>query len=356
MGIFVIAEAGVNHNGDAKRARQLVDAAADAGADAVKFQTFRADGVATAGAVKAAYQKRTTGAGETQLAMLKRLELSHPLHRELLARCRRKGIKFLSTPFDLGSLRFLADELCLDTIKIGSGEVTNGPFLLAAARTGRKIILSTGMSTLGEVKQALGVLAFGLVGSGQPSRPGFAEAFASAKGQKALRGKVTLLHCTTEYPAPFTEVNLRAMETMRRAFGLAIGLSDHTPGIAVPIAAVALGARVIEKHFTLDRTLPGPDHKASLEPGELRAMIDGIRAVEAALGDGRKRPMPSELKNRDVARRSLVALAPIAKGEAFTDENLGAKRPGNGVSPMTYWDWIGRTADRARAEGSILRP
>ncbi|MSO54340.1 MAG: N-acetylneuraminate synthase [Rhodospirillales bacterium] len=355
MRIFVIAEAGVNHNGNARRAHQLVDIAAAAGADAVKFQTFRAEGIATAAAAKTAYQKKTTGANESQLAMLRRLELSQPLHRELIDRCRRKRIKFLSTPFDFESLRFLVDELRMTVIKIGSGEITNGPFLLAAARTGRKIILSTGMSTLREVRDALSVLAFGFIGSGRPSQSALANAFASASGQRAIRGKVLLLHCTTEYPAPFADANLRAIETMRQSFGLPVGLSDHTPGIAIPIAAAALGASVIEKHFTVDRKLPGPDHKASLEPDELRAMIQGIRAVESALGDGRKRPMPSEIKNRAIARRSLVTSKPIARGETLTADNLGAKRPGEGISPMRYWAWLGQRAKRAYEKDSLVR-
>ena len=358
MSVFIIAEAGVNHNGDRDRALALVDAAADAGADAVKFQTFDADALAVANAPKAAYQNETTDAAESQLEMLKRLELPHNLHRELIERCAEREIQFLSTPFDSGSLRFLAEDLGLQMLKIPSGEITNGPLLLQTGMSGCKIILSTGMSTLNEVEQALGVLAFGMTEpGGKPSRAAFAAAFESEGGKAALAGKVTLLHCTTEYPAPVEDANLRAMETMRDAFGLRVGLSDHTEGTAVPIAAVAMGAEIIEKHLTLNRSLPGPDHKASLEPAELTEMIagiraaeeelsDGIRAVEYAMGDGVKHPQPSEMKNMAIARKSLVALKPIKAGEAFTEDNLGVKRPGTGASPMEYWERLDRMAER----------
>ena len=351
MSVFVIAEAGVNHNGERDMALALVDAASDAGADAVKFQTFKADALVSAGAEKSKYQKQATDPGESQLEMLERLELSHDLHHQLFNHCEEKGIRFLSTPFDAGSLRFLVDDLKLDTLKISSGEITNGPLLLQAGESGCNIILSTGMSTMDEIAEALGVLAFGLTGSGEPSLGAFQESLASDQGKRALTEKVTLLHCTTEYPAPFFDANLKAMDTMRDAFGLRVGLSDHTPGIAVPIAAAAMGACVIEKHFTMDRTLPGPDHKASLEPGELKEMIAGIRAVEQALGDGVKQPQPSEVKNLDRARKSLVTLKPVKAGEAFTEDNLGVKRPGGGASPMEYWDKLGRKAERDFAEG-----
>lgn len=354
MSVFVIAEAGVNHNGDHDMALALVDAASDAGADAVKFQTFKADALVSAGAEKAEYQKQATDPGESQLEMLQRLELSHDLHHQLFNHCGEKGIRFLSTPFDAGSLRFLVDDLKLDTLKIPSGEITNGPLLLQAGESGCNIILSTGMSTMDEVEEALGVLAFGLTGSGQPSSDAFQESLISDQGKKALTEKVTLLHCTTEYPAPFSDANLKAMDTMRDAFGLRVGLSDHTPGIAVSIAAAARGACVIEKHFTMDRTLPGPDHRASLEPGELKEMIAGIRAVEVALGDGVKKPQPSEVKNLDRARKSLVTLKPVKAGEAFTEDNLGVKRPGGGASPMEYWEKLGQLAARDFAEGEQL--
>jgi N-acetylneuraminate synthase len=355
MAVTIIAEAGVNHNGDAEMARRLIDVAADAGADAVKFQTFKAGLLATATAPKADYQNVTTGVGETQLAMLKRLELPAAWHRGLVDHCRDKGLDFLSTPFDHQSLAFLARDLGLRTLKMASGEITNGPLLLQAGQSGCDIILSTGMSTLQEVEDALAVLAFGFTDpQGTPNHQAFRAAFASAAGRAALSQKVVVLHCTTEYPAPTADTNLAAMATLSNAFGLRTGLSDHTEGIAVPIAAAALGAHVIEKHFTLDRALPGPDHKASLEPGVLTAMIAGVRAVEAALGDGVKGPRPSEMKNMDIARKSLVALRPLRAGEPIGADDLGAKRPGSGISPMDYWDWLGRQAPRDFAADETL--
>lgn len=348
MATFIIAEAGVNHNGSIEMATQLVDVAASAGADAVKFQTFRAGELVSRRAPKAEYQTRTTGAGESQLDMVCKLELSEAAHEVLIAHAKAKGIKFLSTPFDLPSLHLLTGRFDLDTIKVPSGEITTAPFLLEIARTGRKVILSTGMSTLDEVRMALSVLAFGYSAAAgeKPGVKAFETAFSAAAGQSALREHVTVLHCTTEYPAPYAEVNLKAMDTLGKTFGLPVGLSDHTPGIHIPVAAVARGACVIEKHFTLDRTLPGPDHAASLEPGELAEMVRAIRDVEAALGDGEKRPMASELKNRNIARRSLVAANAIRAGHPFSAENLAAKRPGNGVSPFDYWDYLGRPASR----------
>ena len=356
MRVFVIAEAGVNHNGERRKALALVAAAAKAGADAVKFQTFDADALVCADAPKAAYQKRTTDATESQREMLKRLELSPALHHDLKAACRRERIRFLSSPFDIKSLSILVDDLKLDTLKIPSGEITNGPLLLAAGRSGRKIILSTGMSMLAEVADALGVLAFAMTRAkkGKPSLSAFRAAFASKAGKAALKKKVTLLHCTSQYPAPVADANLRAMATMRDAFGLPVGLSDHTAGIAIPIAAAALGAAVIEKHFTLDKSLPGPDHAASLEPDELKAMIAGIRAVERALGDGVKKVRPSERDTRKVARKSLVAARPIRKGENIAAGDLTTKRPGTGASPMEYWERIGQKAARDVAPGKRL--
>lgn len=348
MATFIIAEAGVNHNGSVEMATRLVDVAADAGADAVKFQTFRAGELVSRHAPKAEYQTRTTGAAESQLDMVRKLELSEAAHEALIAHAKAKKIKFLSTPFDLPSLRLLTGRFDLDTIKIPSGEITSAPFLLEIARTGRKVILSTGMSSLNEVRMALGVLAFGYtaVRDDKPRMKAFSAAFSSDAGQRALRERVTVLHCTTEYPAPYAEVNLKAMDTLGNTFGLSVGLSDHTPGICIPIAAVARGARVVEKHFTLDRSLPGPDHAASLEPGELAEMVRAIRYVEAAMGDGVKRPAPSEMKNRDIARRSLVASSAIRAGQLFSAENLTAKRPGNGVSPFEYWNYLGQPASR----------
>ena len=354
MSVFIIAEAGVNHNGDRDRALALVDAAAEAGADAVKFQTFTAVEVASGEAPKAAYQHETTDAAESQLAMLEKLELPRVWHHDLAARCVERNIKFLSTPFDMASLRFLIDDMKLDLLKIPSGEITNGPLLLATGQSGADIILSTGMSTLNEIEQALGVLAFGLTVGGGPSPEVFKRAFASDVGKTALREKVTLLQCTSQYPAPVEDSNLNAMKALAETFGVKTGLSDHTPGISVAIAAAALGASVIEKHFTLDRSLPGPDHKASLEPSELKAMIDGTRAAENALGSGEKTPAASELDTKAVARKSLVALKPIKAGEAFSEDNLGIKRPGGGVSPMQYWDTLGKTALRDYAPDQLL--
>jgi len=348
---LIIAEAGVNHNGSIDMALSLIDAAADAGADIVKFQTFRAEAVVSRFAPKAEYQIDTTGDDESQLEMVRRLELAPDDHRRLMRHCELRGIGFLSTPFDMASARFLVRELGLGQLKIPSGEVTNGPLLLAMARLACPVILSTGMSTLGEIEEALGVLAFGYLNAAtQSSREDFRQAYISDAGQAALGANVTLLHCTTEYPAPYSEVNLAAMDTLRRAFGLPVGFSDHTEGIAIPIAAAARGAVIVEKHFTLDRALPGPDHRASLEPTELTDMVAGIRQVEAALGDGRKRPSASELKNAPIARRSLVAARDIKAGEIFSEGNLTLKRPGSGVSPMDFWAWQGRMACRDFAE------
>lgn len=353
--IFVIAEAGVNHNGSLELARRLVDVAADAGADAVKFQTFRADELASPSAPKAEYQRQATGDVGSQLDMLRKLELGEDAHLNLSALCRQRGIEFMSTAFDVASLQFLNSSVGVRRLKIPSGEITNGQLLLASARTGLPLVLSTGMCTPEEIETALGVIAFGLTTpEAKPSRTAFSKAFGSDAGQQSLQAAVTVLHCTTEYPAAFEEVNLRAMQTLRDRFGLPVGLSDHSPGIAIATAAAALGATVIEKHFTLDRTLPGPDHRASLEPAELAAMIRSIREVTLALGDGVKRPMPSESKNIAVARRSLVALRPILKNEPFSLDNIGARRPGGGISPMLLWDWLGKPAARDFGAGEPL--
>jgi N-acetylneuraminate synthase len=353
--VIVIAEAGVNHNGSLDRARGLVDAAVAAGADIVKFQTFSADRIATHQAVKAEYQK-SDGAAESQHAMLKRLELDDAAHAVLVPYCAERGIEFLSTPFDLPSVDLLARRHALRRLKISSGDLTNGPLLLRAAQSGCALILSTGMADLGEVEAALGVLAFGLTGSaGTPGAAAFAAAFAGAEGQAALHARVTLLHCTSQYPAPATTVNLRAMDTLHAAFGLATGYSDHTQGATVSIAAAARGAAMIEKHFTLDRSLPGPDHQASLEPGELRHMVAAIRETEQALGSARKAPVAGEIAMRAVARKCLVAARAIRKGEAFTAENLTTKRTAGGVMAMHYWEALTRTADRDYAADEPIR-
>ena len=353
----VIAEAGVNHNGDLGLAERLVAEAVAAGADVVKFQTFRAADLATAVAPTSAYQRRNTGEVVAQIEMLKRLELSDEAHHHLSRLCDQAGIEFLSTPFDRRSADFLVSEVGIRRIKVSSGDLTNGPFLLALARFGLPIILSTGMATMGEVEEAVAVVAFARIAEAgaKPSRAAFAEALGSAEGQAAVASSVTLLHCTTEYPAPVDAVNLRAMDSLR-VFGTPVGFSDHTEGWTVPIAAVARGASLIEKHFTLDRGLPGPDHRASLEPAELKAMVDAIRTVEASLGSPVKAPQASERPNMAVARKSLVARRPIAAGELFDADNLGAKRPGTGLTPMEWWSLIGRPASRAYAADEIITP
>ncbi len=352
METFIIAEAGVNHNGSLDLAKQLINVAADAGADAVKFQTFRAEQLVARHAPKAEYQTRTTDSEESQFEMIRKLELTDADHEVLIAHAKARGIEFLSTPFDTASLHLLTNRFGLTTIKVSSGDITNAPFLLDMARAAQRVILSTGMSTLAEIEAALGVLAFGFIEpNATPARNSFEEAYSSDAGQRALRDRVVLLHCTTEYPAPISEVNLRAMDTMSTAFGLPIGYSDHTQGINVSVAAVARGATLIEKHFTLDRGLPGPDHKASLEPGELNAMVSAIRDVEQALGDGIKRPTASELKNRAIARKSLVIEREVVPGEKL---ELSCKRPGTGLSPFEYWRMANRVAVRNYAAGEVL--
>lgn len=345
--ILIIAEAGVNHNGSLERALELIDVAADAGADIVKFQTFKSEAVISRFAVKADYQIKSTGASETQLEMVKKLELDDKAHHVLADHCKKRSIQFMSTPFDLGSVDLLVKDLKVERLKISSGEISNAPLLVKAAQSGKPIILSTGMSTLGDVETALGILAFGYTrGSDKPSIAAFEEAYYSINGQEALKRNIALLHCTTEYPSPFNDVNLHAMKTMAQAFGLPVGLSDHTEGIVIPIAAVAMGGTIIEKHFTLDKNLPGPDHKASLDPLELRAMVKAIREVEQALGVAIKMPAPSEIKNKAIARKSLVASRQIQKGEIFSLENLTTKRPGAGLPPIRLWDMVGKHAHR----------
>ena len=346
--VYIIAEAGVNHNGSVETAQKLVDVAVAAGANAVKFQTFVAERLVAFDAPKADYQRLTTEVSESQYAMLKKLELSAEAHVQLMDYCQQQGIEFLSTPFDELSADYLAKEMQLSKLKISSGDLTNAPFLLECARLGTDIILSTGMATLAEVEAALGVLAFGFMRrkSTEPSVEAFQAAYHSPAGQEKLKEKVCLLHCTTEYPAPFDEVNLKAMDTMKNAFGLPVGLSDHTPGIAVVLAAVARGAEIIEKHFTLDRNMSGPDHRASLDPRELKDLVQGIRQIELALGDGNKMPTPSEIKNRDIARKSLVASRFVSKGTLFTGDNVVCKRPGNGMEPIRYWEVLNTKAAR----------
>lgn len=329
MHVFIIAEAGVNHNGNIETAKKLVDVAADAGADAVKFQTFTAEKLVCKNACKAAYQLETTDRQETQYEMLKKLELTKGMHEELINYCEKRNIAFLSTPFDEDSLDLLM-EYDLEIIKISSGEITNYPLLKKIAQTGKRVILSTGMSTMEEVKKAVHVL------SDNDSKD------------------ITLLHCTTQYPTSYEDVNLKAMQTMEREINLKVGYSDHTKGIEVPIAAVALGAKVIEKHFTLDRNMEGPDHKASLEPNELKAMVSAIRNIELALGDGVKRVSRSERENLVIARKSIVASKKIKKGEMLSCENITTKRPGNGINPMRWNEIIGTVAIRDFEEDELI--
>ena len=321
---FIIAEAGVNHSGNLDLAFQMVNVAVAAGADAVKFQTFKAEKVITVSAPKATYQKQTTGADESQFEMVRKLELDEVAHEKLFRYCKEKGILFLSSPFDLDSIDLL-NHLGMQIFKIPSGEITNLPYLRKLGALKKKLIMSTGMSDLGEIEDALDVL----MQSG------------------TVPENMTILQCNTEYPTPFEDVNLKAMVTIKEEFpGIQVGYSDHTPGIEVPIAAVVLGARVIEKHFTLDRKMKGPDHRASLEPDELKSMVMAIRNIEKAMGNGIKKPSPSELKNKPIVRKSIVAAKSILKGEVFTEENLTVKRPGTGCSPMRWYEVIGRTAKR----------
>ncbi len=349
--VYLIAEAGVNHNGSAQCALEMIDAAADAGADAVKFQTFLPTALASAEAAKADYQHRNEPQAETQLAMLKRLSLDFDSHFRLLERCQQRGIDFLSSPFDSDSATFLIEDLKLDRIKLGSGELTNAPLLWQVAATGVPLILSTGMATLEEIEQALGVCCLALEGIQPKSAQHSADAFVPDR----IREQVTLMHCTTEYPCPYGQVNLRAMDTLRERTGLAVGYSDHTQGIAISLAAVARGARLIEKHFTLDRKLSGPDHAASLNPDELCELVAGIRAVSQGLGSATKTPSATELRNAEVARKSIVAAAPICQGERFDSHNLTTKRPGNGLPPIRYWSLLGQEADRDYAADELIR-
>lgn len=329
MGVYIIAEAGDNHNGSFDLALRLIDAAAEAGADCVKFQTFKTEEVISKRARKAEYQKDTTGNDESQYEMVKKLELPFEDFIKLKNYCTDKHIQFLSTPFDIPSVEFLS-KLNLPFWKIPSGEITNLPYLLSIAKTRKPVIMSTGMCEMGEIQTALNVLKE----NGTP--------------------KITLLHCNTEYPTPYEDVNLNAMKTLKEQFGVEVGYSDHTKGIEVPIAAVALGAAIIEKHFTLDKNMEGPDHRASLEPDELTEMVTSIRNIERAMGDGIKTPSRSERKNIDIARKSIVARHSIIKGELFSENNITTKRPGSGISPMRWFDVLGSTAKRDFEEDELI--
>ncbi len=344
--VIVIAEAGVNHNGSLAIAKKLVDAAESAGADYVKFQTFKAEKLASSVARKATYQK-TNADDLSQLEMLKSLELNDEMHRQLIDYCASKGVNFLSTAFEQDSLHYLDKTLDLPLHKIPSGEITNGPLLVAFGRTQKPLILSTGMARLEEVETALMAIAWGVTHEEDPQgMEDLNDNWSSPSVRQRLKNRVTLLHCTSQYPAPLEDVNLKAMTALNQSFSTKVGYSDHTQGIDVAIAATALGANVIEKHFTLDRTMEGPDHKASLEPDELAAMVSSIRNIEQALGDGIKQPRESEINTIAVARKSLVAAIPIAKGEVFTSENMTVKRPSGGRSPMAFWSTLGAVADR----------
>ncbi len=331
--VLIIAEAGVNHNGSMENALKLIDAAVEAGVDYVKFQTFKAEKLVSKNAKKADYQiENTQNGNETQFEMLKKLELSHEDHSKLIAYCNEKNIHFFSTAFDLDSLEYLK-EIGLDLVKIPSGEITNLPYLRRAAQLFKKVILSTGMCTMEDINAAINVFT----------------------QEGILKDDITILHCNTEYPTPMNDVNLKAMISIQQEFGTKIGYSDHTLGIEVPIAAVALGASVIEKHFTLDNTMEGPDHAASLEPNQLKEMVKAIRNIEQAIsGDGIKKPSESEIKNIEIARKSIVASAKILKGDIFTEENITVKRPGTGISPMKWDEVIGKIAVQDFNEDQII--
>lgn len=327
--VMVIAEAGVNHNGDISLAKKLVDVAVEAKADIVKFQTFKAENIVTDEAPKATYQKETTDSNESQYRMLKKLELNVEEHKALIAYCKEKDILFLSTPFDLESIDLLND-LGIEIFKIPSGELTNLPYLEKIGAKRKQVILSTGMSTIDEVEEAIRIL----------NNQGTTD--------------ITLLHCTTQYPTPMEDVNLKAMFTMKERFGLEVGYSDHTEGIEVPIAAVAMGATVIEKHFTLDKNMEGPDHRASLEPNELIKMVQAIRNIEKALGNGEKVPSKCELQNKEIVRKSIVAKVSIQEGELFNEDNLTVKRPGSGISPMRWHEVLGRRATKNYVKDEMI--
>lgn len=329
MSVYIIAEAGVNHNGSIELAKRMVDEAKRAGADCIKFQTFKSENLVSKGAAKAEYQKQQTDANESQLDMLKKLELSFDEFAALSEYCKQKDIEFLSTAFDFESIDFLVS-LHMKKWKIPSGDITNLPYLIKVARLGQPVILSTGMSTMEDINAAVKVL------------------------KENGASEITILHCTTEYPTPYRDVNLNAMKSIQEQFGLPIGYSDHTKGIEIPVAAVAMGAIVIEKHFTLDRNMEGPDHKASLEPNELAAMVSAIRNIEAAIGSGEKMPAESEKKNIAIARKSIVAKRNIPKGAIFTEENITVKRPGYGLSPMRWFEVIGKMALRNFEEDELI--
>ncbi|WP_448546800.1 N-acetylneuraminate synthase [Thalassotalea fusca] len=354
---LIIAEAGVNHNGSLQTAIALVDAAVASGVDIIKFQTYVTEQLVTKDAKQANYQSRNIGRQESQFDMLKRLELSFDEHLMVKQHCDERGICYLSTAFDLKSLDFLVNHMELALLKIPSGEITNAPYLLAHAKSGCQLIVSTGMATLREISDALATLAFGMVNSANTLPANLDACYQvmhSEAGQKALQANVTLLHCTSEYPAPIEHVNLSAMQTMAEEFKLPIGYSDHTEGLLIPAVAVAMGASVIEKHFTLDRNMAGPDHAASIEPDELAEMVVQIRTVEMAKGAPIKKPSQTEIENSRVARKSIVANENIKAGQMFTVDNTSIMRPGTGISPMRYWELLTRKAQKNYQSGDII--
>lgn len=328
--VFIIAEAGVNHNGSIELAKRLIDAGAEAGVDAVKFQSFKADKLVTKYASKADYQKNTTEQQESQYEMLKKLELDYEKHMELMEYCNSKNVMFLSSPFDIESIDLL-NSLGMEIFKIPSGEIENTPYLKKIASLNKKVILSTGMCNLSDIEFALDIL----------------------KNHGA--SEISVLHCNTEYPTPMRDVNLKAMITIKDAFNIEVGYSDHTNGIEIPIAAVAMGATIIEKHFTLDKNMPGPDHKASLDPKELKSMVNAIRNVEQAIGNGIKKPSHSETKNITIARKSIVASKEIKTGEEFSEDNLTIKRPGSGISPKMWDEMLGKCANKNYKEDELIK-
>ncbi|WP_102273799.1 N-acetylneuraminate synthase [Cytobacillus massiliigabonensis] len=352
---YIIAEAGVNHNGSLELAFALVDAAVKAGANAVKFQTFKTENLVTKKAKQAAYQVNNIGEETSQFAMLKKLELSYEEFMQLKSYCDAKKIEFLSTPFDRESVDFLVDDLGIRTVKIPSGELTNAPFVHYISTKRKPIILSTGMATMGDIHEALSFMAYGLAyPDKQVEKEVIQEFYHTDEAKKWLKNYVTILHCTTEYPTPYSDINLRAMDHLKKEIQVNVGFSDHSVGIYVPIAAVARGAKVIEKHFTISRLLPGPDHRASLDPDELSEMVRTIRNIEQSLGNGDKKPTMSEQRNQIAARKSLVAAKAIEVGEIFTEENVTVKRPGSGMSPSQYWSIIGTNASKSYEEDELI--
>ncbi|MFJ8257658.1 N-acetylneuraminate synthase [Peribacillus asahii] len=352
---YIIAEAGVNHNGSFELACTLIDRAVESGADAVKFQTFKTENLVTKKAKQAAYQVKNIGEETSQFAMLKKLELSYDEFIQLKAYCDEKKIEFLSTPFDRESVDFLVDEIKMGTVKIPSGELTNSPFVHYIATKRKPIILSTGMATMEDIHESLSFIAYGLVYPDKPVKIKDVQQFYhTSEAKKWLKDYVTILHCTTEYPTPYTDINLKAMDYLKKELQVNIGLSDHSEGIYIPIAAVARGAQVIEKHFTISRLLPGPDHSASLEPDELTEMVKAIRIIEHSLGEDAKKPTLNEQRNQIATRKSLVTAKKMELGEIFTEENLTVKRPGNGMVPSQLWSLLGTKASKSYEEDELI--